>query len=90
MNSYEGAKKISKTNFNILDNRQGRPLLQGKFSRTQKGFQSLQNILLFTQSVNFDSNNESNELSDDRLRVKLKKGFFPYIALAETTDKIDQ
>ena len=42
------------------------------------------------RSVNFDWNNESNELSDDRLRVELTKAFFPYIALAETTEKPDQ
>jgi hypothetical protein len=37
--------------------------------------------------VNFDWNNESNELSDDHLRVELKKALFPYIGLAETTEK---
>ncbi len=42
------------------------------------------------RSVNFDWNNESNELSDDRLRVELKKAFFPYIALAKTAKKPDQ
>jgi hypothetical protein len=60
------------------------------FSRTRKGFQSLQNRLLFMQSVNFDWNNNSNELSDDHLRIELKKAFFPYIDLAETTKKLDQ
>ncbi len=42
------------------------------------------------RSVNLDWNNESNKLNDDRLRVELKKAFFPYIALAETTEKTDQ
>ncbi len=53
-------------------------------------FQSLQNRLLFMQSVNFDWYNERNEFLDDRLRVELRKAFFPYIALAETTEKPDQ
>jgi hypothetical protein len=56
------------------------------FSRTQKGFQSLQNRLLFVRSVNFDWNN----LSDDHLRVELKKAFSPYIALAKTAEKPNQ
>jgi hypothetical protein len=59
------------------------------FSRTRKGFQSLQNRLLFMRSVNLDWNNESNELSDDRLRDEFKKAFFLYIALAETTENTD-
>ncbi len=37
--------------------------------------------------VNFDWNRESNELSDDHLRVELKKAFFPYIALPEKQDQ---
>jgi hypothetical protein len=51
------------------------------FSRTRKGFQSLQNMLLFMQSVNFDLNNESNELSDGCLRVELKRPFSPTLPL---------
>jgi hypothetical protein len=48
-------------------------------------------ILIFgVTSVNFDWKNESNELSDDRLRVELKKAFFLYIALAESTENTDQ
>ncbi len=42
------------------------------------------------RSVNFDWNNESNELSYDRLRIELKLKFLLYIVLAETTEKKDQ
>jgi hypothetical protein len=42
------------------------------------------------RSVNFEWNNESYELSDDRLRVELKKAFFLYIALVETAEKPDK
>ncbi len=38
----------------------------------------------------FDWNNKSNKLSDDQLRFELKKAFFHYIFLAETTEKPDQ
>jgi hypothetical protein len=59
------------------------------FLRTWKGFQSLQNRLLYMRSVNFDWNNESNDLNDDSLRVELKKAFSPTF-LAETAEKPEQ
>ncbi len=47
-------------------------------SKTLKGRQSIQNILMFLRSVTYPWNNPSENLSDDRLRVILKRTFFPY------------
>jgi len=49
-------------------------------SRTRKGFQSIQNRLLFMRKIEFDWNNECKEISNDRLRIEMKKAFFPYFA----------
>jgi len=53
------------------------------FSRTRKGFQSIQNRLLFMRAIDLDWNNESSVISNDRIRIEMKKTFFPYI----TTDE---
>jgi len=48
-------------------------------SRTRKGRQSIENRLLFMRSITFPWNLCS-KLSDDRLRIEMKKVFFPYFS----------
>jgi hypothetical protein len=46
-------------------------------SRTRKGQQSIQNRLMFMRSISYPWNSES-ELSNDLLRVIMKRTFYPY------------
>ncbi len=46
-------------------------------SRTQKGQQSIQNRLLFMRSIVYPWNTEK-KLSDDIIRIDMKRTFFPY------------
>ena len=47
-------------------------------SKTLKGRQSIQNRLLFMRAVSYPWNNISDPISDDKLRIELKRTFFPY------------
>ena len=46
-------------------------------SRTSKGRQSIQNRLLFMRSIVYPWNTEK-KLSDDMIRIEMKRTFFPY------------
>jgi exonuclease III len=47
-------------------------------SKRKKGRQSIENRLLFMRSINYPWNLTSTALSDDSLRVLMKRSFFPY------------
>jgi hypothetical protein len=53
-------------------------------SRTKKGRQSIQNRLLFMRSMNHPWNDPSNPMTNDQIRIVMKRTFFPYLQVQVT------
>ena len=57
-------------------------------SRLKPGRQSIQNRLIFMRTIKYPWN--SNKMSDDLIRIEMKKAFFDYITVQHVADnKID-